>query len=72
MDCIKFDQKNKGALFTKAPIPTVEHNEEVVVKVVIAGICGTDIHILQVSALVYLAGWKKRKFFLKFWFGAKR
>lgn len=49
MHCIKLDRKNQGARFTTCDIPRVEKDDEIVARVKIAGICGTDLHIIKVS-----------------------
>lgn len=49
MESVKYDKKNLTAHYVISPIPRIESEEEIVVKVSIAGICGTDLHILKVS-----------------------
>lgn len=49
MESLKFDKKNKKIDLVVSPIPKIDNDEEVVVKVTMAGVCGTDIHILHVS-----------------------
>lgn len=49
MNCIKLDSKNKKTIITRVKIPVRENDSEVVVKVAFAGICGTDLHIVEVN-----------------------
>ncbi|KAK7604450.1 hypothetical protein V9T40_005636 [Parthenolecanium corni] len=47
MESVKYDKKNLTAHYVISPIPRIESEDEIVVKVSIAGICGTDLHILK-------------------------
>lgn len=48
MKCIKLDKPNRRVVYTDNGIPKVEHEEEIVVRITIAGVCGTDLHIIDV------------------------
>jgi len=47
MEALQFDKKKGQILFIKAPQPTKPAKNEVIVEVVYAGICGTDLHIAE-------------------------
>ncbi|XP_046683539.1 D-arabinitol dehydrogenase 1-like isoform X4 [Homalodisca vitripennis] len=47
MDALKFDQKKKAVSLTKTEMPTAKESHDVVVKVKYAGVCGTDLHIID-------------------------
>ena len=47
MEHLSFDWKSKKLTLTKSEIPT-PGEDEVLVRVAYSGICGTDIHILNV------------------------
>lgn len=49
MEAVQFDKKKGQVLFIKAPQPTKPAENEVLVEVVYAGICGTDLHIAEVQ-----------------------
>lgn len=50
MECLKVDLKNHRLNYTKCPIPKLmkEDEEAVVIKVALVGVCGTDLHIIEV------------------------
>ena len=50
MDAIVFDPKAKKLVFTKVDMPSTPEKNEVIVKVAYSGICGTDLHIIDVSS----------------------
>nr|CAI5861993.1 unnamed protein product [Callosobruchus analis] len=47
MDAINFTLKSKTLQLVKLPIPKIEKPDEVLIEVAFAGICGTDLHIIQ-------------------------
>ncbi len=49
MNCLRLDAKKERLVLQQSPIPKVEKPDEVVVKVALAGLCGTDLHIIEVS-----------------------
>ena len=50
MECLLVDLKNHRLNLTECPIPTIGANDEpsVIVEVVLSGLCGTDLHIVEV------------------------
>lgn len=51
MEAVEFDPKKKTLTLINAAIPAVVEKNDVVIKVVYAGICGTDLHVVDVSSL---------------------
>lgn len=49
MDALQFDPRKKVLTLVKTDLPAIIEKNEVIVKVTYAGICGTDLHILDVS-----------------------
>lgn len=49
MEALQFDSQKKKLSLIKTDLPTVVDKTDVIVKVVYAGICGTDLHIMDVS-----------------------
>jgi D-arabinose 1-dehydrogenase-like Zn-dependent alcohol dehydrogenase len=49
MDALQFDKKKGQISFIKAPRATKPAENEVIVEVAYAGICGTDLHIAEVQ-----------------------
>lgn len=49
MDALQFDSKKKQLSLIKKPVPTSVRENEVLIHVAYAGICGTDLHILEGS-----------------------
>ncbi|KAK7582619.1 hypothetical protein V9T40_014064 [Parthenolecanium corni] len=47
MNCLRLDAKNKRLRLVKSPIPKVEAEDEIVIRVAFAGLCGTDLHIVE-------------------------
>ncbi|CAH1959223.1 unnamed protein product [Acanthoscelides obtectus] len=47
MEAINFTAKSKKLELVKVPVPKVEKPNEVLIRVAFAGICGTDLHIIQ-------------------------
>jgi threonine dehydrogenase-like Zn-dependent dehydrogenase len=45
--------ENDFILEDNIPIPTIEKDDDVIIKVEYAGLCGTDLHIVQVSILIW-------------------
>lgn len=48
MEAIQFDPQNKKLSLIKVPLPAEPKKNEVVIRVAYAGICGTDLHIVEV------------------------
>lgn len=53
MEALQFDCKQKKVSVVKTAVPTIVENDDVIVKVAYAGICGTDLHIIDVSRFRY-------------------
>lgn len=51
MEAIEFDGNTKTLNFAKKSVPAITEENQVLVKVAYAGVCGTDLHIIQVGAL---------------------
>jgi Zn-dependent alcohol dehydrogenases len=49
MEAVQFDKKKGQILFIRTPQPTKLAENEVLVEVAYAGICGTDLHIAEVQ-----------------------
>lgn len=49
MEALQFDPRKKTLSLVKTDLPAIIEKNEVIVKVVYAGVCGTDLHILDVS-----------------------
>lgn len=52
MEALQFDPKKKTLTLIRTDIPAVVEKNDVV-KVVYAGICGTDLHVVDVSCLMF-------------------
>lgn len=48
MECVKVDITNNRTIYTHETVPEIENETDVIVKVSYAGVCGTDLHIIQV------------------------
>lgn len=48
MNCLRLNAKRKCLVLSKSEIPKVEKDNEMIVKVALAGVCGTDLHIIEV------------------------
>jgi D-arabinose 1-dehydrogenase-like Zn-dependent alcohol dehydrogenase len=48
MEAVQFDPQNKKLSLIKAPLPAGPKKNEVVIRVAYSGICGTDLHIVEV------------------------
>ena len=50
MECLKLDLKNHRLNFTECAIPQIlsDDEPELVVKVALSGVCGTDLHVIEV------------------------
>lgn len=55
MEALQFDPEKKKLSLIRTDIPAVVEKNDVVVKVVYAGICGTDLHVVDVSWLIVLS-----------------
>lgn len=53
MEALQFDPEKKTLSLIRTDIPAVVEKNDVVVKVVYAGICGTDLHVVDVSCLMF-------------------
>lgn len=49
MECLQFSAVTKQLKLVKIDIPERLENNKILVKVAYAGICGTDLHIIDVS-----------------------
>lgn len=49
MEAIQFTANTKKLEYSKIPIPKISKPNEVLIKVAYAGICGTDLHVIQVK-----------------------
>jgi len=49
MEALQFDPRKKTLSLVKTDLPAIVEKYEVIVKVVYAGVCGTDLHILEGS-----------------------
>lgn len=50
MQAVVFDGKALSLKYDdKYPMPTISKDDDVIVKVAYSGVCGTDLHIIQVS-----------------------
>lgn len=49
MEALQFDSQKKKLSLIKSDLPAVVDKTDVIIKVVYAGICGTDLHIMEVS-----------------------
>lgn len=47
MEALQYSAKEKKLNYVKIPIPKIEKDDDVLIKVAYAGICGTDLHIIQ-------------------------
>lgn len=52
MEAIRFTGKTKKLELVKVDKPKVGQPNEVLIKVSYSGVCGTDVHIIQVSLFV--------------------
>lgn len=48
MEAIQFASHDKSLTYLVVDIPTVIDPKDVVIKVAFSGVCGTDLHIIQV------------------------
>lgn len=49
MEALQFDRQSLTIKHAKVAVPSSPDKNEVVLKIAYAGICGTDIHIIEVS-----------------------
>lgn len=49
MEALQLDPKKQSLSLITTDIPTIEKPDDVIIKVAYAGICGTDLHIIEVS-----------------------
>ncbi len=47
MKAVVKTERKRGAVFTEVPVPKIERDDEILVKVKAAAVCGTDLHIYQ-------------------------
>lgn len=52
MEAIRFSAKEKKLTLEKVPIPKLVNPYDVLIKVAYSGICGTDLHIIQVGTFI--------------------
>lgn len=55
MDAITYDVRSKKLDLIKVNIPDVIDKDSVLIKVAYAGICGTDLHIIQVRLTIFIS-----------------
>ena len=48
MEALRYTAKDKKLELTKVEVPKITNPDGILVKVAYAGICGTDLHIIQV------------------------
>jgi D-arabinose 1-dehydrogenase-like Zn-dependent alcohol dehydrogenase len=48
MEAVQFDPQNKKLSLVKVPLPAEPKKNEAVIRVAYSGICGTDLHIVEV------------------------
>lgn len=53
MEAIQFSSNDKKLKFSKINIPKITGPKDVLIKVAFCGVCGTDLHIIQVRFLYY-------------------
>lgn len=51
MQAVRFTSNSKQLELIEVPIPKVTEPDEILIKVAYAGICGTDLHILEVICI---------------------
>lgn len=49
MEAVRFTAKSKKLELVQMPIPKAAQSDDVLIKVAYSGICGTDLHIIQVN-----------------------
>jgi threonine dehydrogenase-like Zn-dependent dehydrogenase len=50
MEAVVFDKKSGTLTYTnEAELPVLESENDVLIRVIYSGICGTDLHIIEVS-----------------------
>lgn len=49
MEALRYTAKTKKLELSRVEVPKVTQPDGILVKVAFAGICGTDLHIIQVS-----------------------
>lgn len=54
MHCLRLDKKNHRVIYTVSDLPRIQNDNEIIIKVKIAGLCGTDLHIIEVSMIFSL------------------
>lgn len=50
MEAIQFDPLKKTLTLIKAEIPSKINSNEVLIKIAYSGVCGTDLHIIEVRS----------------------
>lgn len=55
MEAVQFDAKAKTLELVKLPVPTITNPRDVLIKVAYSGICGTDLHIIQVRKNIFVS-----------------
>lgn len=54
MEAINFTAKTQKLELRSVPLPKIAKPDQVLIKVAYAGICGTDLHIIQVCKKIYI------------------
>lgn len=47
MEALQYSAKDKKLSLVNTPIPKIQDDSDVLIKVAYSGICGTDLHIIQ-------------------------
>lgn len=51
MEALKFNLASKSLKLIELEVPKIEEPNLILIKVVFSGICGTDLHILEVNII---------------------
>lgn len=54
MEALQFDAQTRMLAVINTEIPKIKNDNEILVKVAYSGICGTDLHIIQVFIYFYV------------------
>ena len=67
MEAVQFDPRVKELSLVKIPVPSTPQGNLVVVQVAYSGICGTDLHIAEVSEMLIIIETGHRNKLEHFW-----
>lgn len=59
MEAIQYTASDKKLQFLFLDIPKISGPKDVLIKVAFSGVCGTDIHIIQVIIAIYMYVFKR-------------